>query len=140
MSVVEERMRRLEEVLRLILDKLERIERLLLAVDAESAEVIKLASKFTLLLSLPASRALDLANRAVNIFRLHGGMDEVSKAIIEALVVKDEVTISELTRLVRLVRGSASRRIVTERIRRLEKMGLVITERRGNRVLVKLRV
>ncbi|OYT46764.1 MAG: hypothetical protein B6U85_07070, partial [Desulfurococcales archaeon ex4484_42] len=76
----------------------------------------------------------------VNIFRLHGGMDEVSKAIIEALVVKDEVTISELTRLVRLVRGSASRRIVTERIRRLEKMGLVITERRGNRVLVKLRV
>jgi uncharacterized membrane protein len=68
-----------------------------------------------------------------------GAEDELARTIIEALAATEgEVTISELTRMVRALRGKASRRVVAERVRRLHSKGLVSLRRSGNRVYVKL--
>jgi uncharacterized membrane protein len=49
------------------------------------------------------------------------------------------MSISELTRKVREVRGTASRRIVTQRVRALEKKGLISIIKAGKSMRVRLR-
>lgn len=134
-----ERVKKFEELLNLILNRLEKIEKLLLVVDSNSAEVIKLANKFTVLFSLPAIQSLELASKAVDLLKTRKDIDEISKTIIEILIVKESTSISELTRFVKLFRGKASRRIVAERVRKLSDLGIVTMERKGKRVVVKLR-
>lgn len=51
--------------------------------------------------------------------------DEISKAIITSLERKERLNISQLTEQVRKERGSASRRIVRERVDKLIKEGIV---------------
>ena len=139
MNDLEERIKRLEETLGLILRRLENIEKILLVIDADKAEVIRLAIKITTVFSLTPFRAIDIAHNIINIYRTHSITDDISKAIIEALAIKGETTISELTRLVKQIRGKASRRIIAERVRKLHDIGLIAIERKGNRVKVKLK-
>jgi DNA-binding transcriptional ArsR family regulator len=136
--LIEEHLRRIEDLLTMLLKRFEEIERLVREVDPRSPP-ISLAGRFMLVFSMPALKALEAASMVLKLVPRAGVEDELTRTIIEALATTEgEVTISELTRMVRALRGKASRRVVAERVRKLHSKGLVSLKRSGNRVYVRL--
>ncbi len=136
-SGAEERLARIERLLEVVLRKLQVLEEYLTmsGADPEASLAVELAMVF----SLPAHKAVRMASKVMELARMAGISDPISMAILEVLAVSNKpLTVSEVTRRVRKVRGMASRRIVTERIRKLSDKGLVKVRKAGKRVLVSM--
>lgn len=134
-----DRLERVERLLAEVLRRLERLESILSGVDAEEARI---ATRIAVEFSLPAYAAVKAAARIARaLHRLsaeHGGYDDLDTAIIEVLVVEGPQTLRSLERRVRTVRGRASRRVIRERVARLEQLGLVRVERDGRGLRISL--
>jgi len=136
-SGAEERLARIERLLEVVLRKLQVLEEYLTmsGADPEASLAVELAMVF----SLPAHKAVRMASKVMELARMAGISDPISIAILEVLAVSNKpLTVSEVTRRVRRVRGMASRRIVTERIRKLSDKGLVKVRKAGKKVLVSM--
>ncbi|MCD6208979.1 MAG: hypothetical protein J7J67_02185 [Thermoproteales archaeon] len=135
----------LEEVKALLLRLIERVDRLERMLGerqmVDEVEAVALALK---LLKLGAgmvnisSSALKLA-RVDKLLRKGRIKDEITRAILEVIAVKGAQSISDLERELRRLRGKASRRIIAQRVARLEELGFVEVYRKGRKKMVKLK-
>ena len=128
----------LEEVSRkldLIMSKLNLLEEIVLEDPkyADSIGSIRLIRMFLGLYDEPLKILSRLKIAESYVKRDFIAKDEISRCIIQALAVRGELSISAVTREVRAMRGKASRRIVRERLKILEKNNIVKkSEGRGN--------
>ncbi|MEM0086510.1 MAG: hypothetical protein QXD37_05675, partial [Zestosphaera sp.] len=103
-------LKRVEELLEHVVKKLERLEELLTTLSNDPTYAI--AVELTLYFSVPAQKAIKLARELVLLFKGISEVDPITKAVLEVLASSEGgISISELTRRVRKVRGTASRRI-----------------------------
>jgi len=123
-SSIEKRLEYIEEVLKKVLDKIEDLENRLKALGVP-AEDLYLASEIASVLSIPVYMAIDATKRLMSIFS-HSELDPISRDILKALSLCEKLSISEITRRVKIFRGRASRRIIRERLKILEKKGYII--------------
>lgn len=93
----------------------------------------------------PLQQVSDTTQRYLKITSLvleHGGLtpdmilpeikDYISQQIVRALIYKKEQNISQITELVRSKRGTASRRIIRERLKELEENKIVKKQQKGS--------
>ena len=114
----------LSEQIKELQDRIAELEEMLSSVMAPLKEMTAVSQNYVRLLNLALS---------------HGGLsvdmlvpeikDSISREIIKALVDKKGRNISQITEAVRSARGSASRRIIRDRLKELEELGVVRKDR-----------
>jgi uncharacterized membrane protein len=128
---LEERLRRVEETLALILGKIEELEKLVREGMGEGALT---AARLTIAYSIPAIQALQAARRLLELTsKTTYRLDDISRSILEVLSDCRGRSLLEIERQLRRSRGRASRRIIRDRLRRLMEMGFVKDEGSPNR-------
>ncbi|MEM4832187.1 MAG: hypothetical protein QW809_00610 [Sulfolobales archaeon] len=131
----DELLERIEKLLLRVLEKLEKLEDLLSNASVDPAQTVAL--EVAMFSMLPAHKAVKVVRDTVAILRKAKMSDPITRAIVEVLLTHGEgITISDLTRKVRELRGTASRRIVSERLKSLEDRGVVVMKRAGKTVRV----
>jgi len=120
-----ERIKRLEKMLEELMNRLNNIEEKLRTLGIEQP-TLSIASQLVIAFSMPAIQALEASRRAIAAISKLSVIDPINEAIIEVLSSCEALSISEITRRVRVLRGSASRRIIRERLKRLEILDIVV--------------
>lgn len=114
----------------------------------EIKELNKRISELERMLSLliqPFQKVQDTTSNYLKILRLsleHGGLtpdlilpevkDPISKEIVRALLDRSEQNISQITELLRSKRGTASRRIVREKVNKLTEKNIIQKKQKGS--------
>ncbi len=134
---VEERLARIENLLKQLMERLERLESAL-STSAEGKVALEIA-KLAVALAIPPTEAALATARIVEASRKVGERDEVSIAVIEALSNCEPATITELERRVRKLRGKASKHTIRKRLEALLRRGIVVSIDRGSKKLYTLK-
>ena len=120
-----------------VLERLERLER----ASGLAGEEARVSVEIALAFAASAREAVEAARRVSAALSRAGGDlagDGVARAIVEVLAARGPMTLRGLEREVRRLRGTASRGVIRERLRRLEELGVVRVERRGRRLVISL--
>ncbi len=134
-SSIEKRLERIENLLTSLLTRLAVLEEKLRTMGYDSSE-LKTAYHLMSILSIPPILALEASRRFYSVLSSHKEfLDDISKYIIEVLSTCEELSISEITRRVKSIRGKSSRRIIAEKLRMLENFGIVTSKVLPNKKL-----
>ncbi|MET1159569.1 MAG: hypothetical protein ABWW65_01275 [Thermoprotei archaeon] len=125
MSSIEDRLYRLEKLVEKALKKIEEIEGLLKKLGFTSEE-LHTAAELATIFSIPVHLAIEATQRFFKVVLGTQGLDPISRDIIKILSTCEKLSVSEITRRVRNLRGSASRRVIRERLALLENKGYVV--------------
>ena len=109
----------LEERLRALAKRIEELE---LRLSRESLLLDEVMKELQLMRNISLASALLLRTTTyIKGYRY----DDISRHIVEALLRAGPMNISQLTNFLKKIRGTASRRIVSEKIKILNRLGLV---------------
>jgi hypothetical protein len=121
---MEELGRKLDQILR----RLDLLEELLL--EKPEYEGLTAALRLTRvgvrMYGEPLKIAARLKNAQEYLQRKTIAQDDISRCIIQALAVKGTLNISAITRQVTTMRGKASRRIIRERVKKLQEQSVLL--------------
>jgi len=134
---LEDAVNRMARLLEEVLERLKKIEDRLSSFPLSDEEA-RIAQHLVHLYSIPIGLAVEAAKRFMEVVS-RARLDPISTEIIRVLSPCREMNISEITRSVKSARGKASRRIVREKLLKLEQRGIVVNTGHPNRPRYTLR-
>ncbi len=120
-----EKLERLERLLLKLLNRVNELEKLInrLNIDKSSIETaVRLISR----LSLPALTALEASHRVIHVLAGLGRYSSLTRNIVESLSDCNPRNVSEITRAVKMLRGTSSRSAIRNRLMELLGLGIVV--------------